>query len=270
MIWHPITMPTPQPRSPVNIDLSTLGSRGRPTNVQARLRLPAAVRVRRRRTGGDTGELRTSCTHNRRVGACGQTRETSVWSPPVRRAARVHFVSTDGTPPKEGLTIPWQWVTVILGMVAVSRLGALVVVAHKPSADGLSTVALALAILAFAAQPDVSLAQGMASTQLVGQVERVNTDTQSALSAIRATSETLVATRQKQFRDVLQAAIARASSDTLDPTYDLGSDQSAIEPTVPEFAQAVLRELTEMLSAQDSHFPFTSQGWSSQPIDTGS
>jgi hypothetical protein len=50
----------------------------------------------------------------------------------------------------------------------------------------------------------------MAGAQQFAQVERVNADTQSALAALRATSDALLHTQRDQFGRVLSAALERA------------------------------------------------------------
>jgi hypothetical protein len=51
---------------------------------------------------------------------------------------------------KPGLTIPWAWLSVGLFMLAISAIGTLAVITKRTNADTLSTIALALAVLAFA------------------------------------------------------------------------------------------------------------------------
>jgi len=121
-------------------------------------------------------------------------------------------------PAKAGLTVPWTWLSAGLATVAVGALGTLGVVVGINDVDTLSTIALALAVLAFAAQLIVSLAQGMAAAQQVAQVERVNADTQAALAALRATSDALLATQREHFGELLRAALSKAVPEAVEET----------------------------------------------------
>lgn len=68
-------------------------------------------------------------------------------------------------PASQGLKVPWNGLAVALSAVAISCLGALIVVASVKDVDVLSTVALALAVLAFAAQLVISLGQAASGAQ---------------------------------------------------------------------------------------------------------
>lgn len=72
----------------------------------------------------------------------------------------------DGSP---GFKVPWGALSIGLAAIAIAYLGTLVVIASAQNIDALSTVALALAVLAFAAQLIVSLAQASAGAQQIAQ-----------------------------------------------------------------------------------------------------
>jgi len=75
--------------------------------------------------------------------------------------------------------------TVILGVISLASLGTLAVITSVKNVDELSTVALALAVVSFAAQLIVTLAQGQTSAQ-------VNRETMAALTEMRATTNSLL------------------------------------------------------------------------------
>ncbi|MBE1581271.1 hypothetical protein H4W30_008352 [Amycolatopsis roodepoortensis] len=108
---------------------------------------------------------------------------------------------------KSGLNIRWSSLTLSLAIFASACLGTLVVVASVQKADALSTVALALAVLAFAAQLIVSMLQSSAGAQQLVQTERVNSSTQAALADIRATSNSVLSNQRDLFGEVLRAAL---------------------------------------------------------------
>jgi hypothetical protein len=93
-----------------------------------------------------------------------------------------------------------------LAIVGLASTGALVTVVSVNNVDTLSTVALALAVLAFSAQLIVSLAQAQGSASQLSQTERINSETQVALAEIRSTSGALL-TNQTELLDKLLAAL---------------------------------------------------------------
>jgi hypothetical protein len=118
-------------------------------------------------------------------------------------------MTTDSSQPKRqnALVLPWGWLSLGLTTVTIAALGTLAVVAKKQGADTLSTIALALAILSFAAQLIVALAQAYNGTLQVSQAGQVNADTRSSLAEIRATSQALLSNQREQFSEVLRAAL---------------------------------------------------------------
>ncbi|MEV1071085.1 hypothetical protein [Micromonospora parva] len=133
-------------------------------------------------------------------------------------------------------------------------MGTLSVVVSIQDVDVLSTIALALAVLAFAAQLIISLAQGMSGAQQIAQVERVNADTQSALAALRATSDALLSTQKEHFGQVLRAALAKAVPDAVEETLsDENSDGSNSPADIRNIAQlqeSILARVDEALSRE--------------------
>ncbi|MDX5458613.1 hypothetical protein ACGFI5_22425 [Micromonospora tulbaghiae] len=116
--------------------------------------------------------------------------------------------------------------------------------------DTLSTIALALAVIAFAAQLIVSLAQGMAGAQQIAQVERVNADTQSALAALRATSDALLATQKEHFGEVLRAALSKAVPEAVELTLSEDNDNTDSlneERQRQQLQEEILRRVTDIV-----------------------
>lgn len=138
-----------------------------------------------------------------------------------------------------GLTIGWGVVSLGLGVIALGSLGTLVVVTSIKEADTLSTVALALAILSFAAQLIVTLAQGQQTSQL-------NADTKSALSDMRATTSSLLTNQRDQFDKVLDVALNQAVPAAVEDVQDdLAQDDSKDDE---DEARRRTSELEERLS----------------------
>jgi hypothetical protein len=137
----------------------------------------------------------------------------------VRTRAAAATDSAEGrvTAQANGLNIGWRVLAVGLSVFSVACLVAVVVVATIKAADTLSTVALALAVISFAAQLIVTLVQAQ-------QAARLNADTASALTEIRTTSASLAATQSGQFETVLQAFIQQARTAYENVAADAGSD----------------------------------------------
>jgi hypothetical protein len=169
--------------------------------------------------------------------------------------------------PRPSLNLPWPWLSAGLAVVAVAALGTAAVVAGTKNADTLSTIALALAILAFAAQLILALAQGMSGAQQVAQVERVNADTQAALSALRAASDALLSTQRDQFGEVLRAAIARAVPEAVDSTIADDEVDAGGIPSNESLKEAIVESLDAALASRMASLPSTAAR-SSRPAPT--
>ncbi|MFI6760598.1 hypothetical protein ACIBF5_15830 [Micromonospora sp. NPDC050417] len=157
--------------------------------------------------------------------------------------------SSSSDPALANLTVHWKWVSLTLAIIALTAIGVLSVIVGTNDVDTLSTIALALAVLAFAAQLIVSLAQGMAGAQQLAQAERVNADTQAALAALRATSDAMLATQREHFGQVLQAALNRAVPAAVN---DLAANKAG---RVGEKATEQTEELQEAILARlDEYF----------------
>lgn len=108
-------------------------------------------------------------------------------------------------------SISWPTLALTLGVATIASLGALVIIATVKDVDVLSTVALALAILAFAAQIIVLLAQSQSAAQQLAGSERVNAETRGLMAQIGVQSASLLANQSGQFDRVLEAALGTES-----------------------------------------------------------
>lgn len=130
-----------------------------------------------------------------------------------------------------GLTLPWPALSLALGVVAVGSLGTLAVVATLGQVDALSTVALALAILAFTAQIVVTLSQAHAAAVQQTQVARVNTETRKLLAEISTQSEALLVNQRETFARVLEVALG---SGAIKEAVSALADESAVDDSSEE------------------------------------
>src|SRR5262245_48417207 len=99
-------------------------------------------------------------------------------------------------PERKGFVVPWGGLSLSLSVLALALLGTLAVVVKKESADVLSTIALALAIVSFSAQLIIALAQAYNGILQVSQADRVNADTRSSLTEIRTINSALLANQR--------------------------------------------------------------------------
>jgi hypothetical protein len=143
-----------------------------------------------------------------------------------------------------------------MAIITITALGTLAVVARKQNADSLSTIALALAVLSFAAQLIITLAQSYNGTQQLAQADQVNAETKSSLSAIRATSDALLTTQRDQFSQVLhaalKAAVPAAVEDVTEAETDTapGEESTAFEERVAALERRLLIRIDEALSTR--------------------
>ena len=95
-------------------------------------------------------------------------------------------------------------------IVAIAALAALALVANAEGADGLSTIALSLAILAFVVQILVFIAQAQASSQQMLQSEQLNTQTRVLLAEVQTSARSTELLVREQFHDLLKAFVDAA------------------------------------------------------------
>lgn len=142
--------------------------------------------------------------------------------------------------PVKGLLVPWGWVSIILATLTAASVGTLVTVVAITDADTLSTVALALAVLAFAAQLIITLVDGHQSSQ-------VNAETRSILAEMKATTAAVLTNQNDQFNVVLKAlvrVVPKAVQDLQDSTPESQDDVAAS----PEGSKELIKAITEGLA----------------------
>jgi hypothetical protein len=105
------------------------------------------------------------------------------------------------------LTIDWRTLAIGLAILSVGSLTTLVVIVSVQDVDVLSAIALALAVIAFAAQIIVSLGQSFATNKQLATSEAVNSETRSLLGRITIQSDSLLSNQTQQFDRVLNAAL---------------------------------------------------------------
>lgn len=137
-----------------------------------------------------------------------------------------------------GFTVRWSVLSTILLVITLTSVGTLVVVTTVKGIDTLSTVALALAVLSFAAQLIVTLIQAQ-------QASALSADTKSALTEMQATTGSLLANQRDQFGMVLKAALQQAIPAAVeDVSQTTGTDGSG---DAAELEQAINNRLDEAL-----------------------
>jgi hypothetical protein len=141
------------------------------------------------------------------------------------------------------VVIPWQRIAFASGLVAVASLATLVVVTAVRESDVLSTVALALAILAFAAQLAIAIVQSQAAIEQRGRLEEINGDTRALLADISATTGGVLNTLQSQFERVLRHALGEAIPEAVDESVE--GDGGKLDPD--DFERRVLLKIGEAL-----------------------
>jgi hypothetical protein len=139
------------------------------------------------------------------------------------------------------ISVPLRWVAIAGVSSALACLGALVVVASVKDVDTLSTVALALAILAFVIQILIYIAQAWASNEQVRDSQRINAETRGLLAELsthaRDTNEVL----RDHYTKIIDKVFLRAD----ETVRDLG----AAEGGGAESSEGILAEFREVLDS---------------------
>ncbi len=156
--------------------------------------------------------------------------------------------NTEKSPFQTGyIAIRWSWISITLSVVTIGSLATLVVVVSVQNVDTLSTVALALAVLAFAAQLIVSLAQGISGAQQLAQAERINAGTQSALSSLRSATDALLSTQKEQFNQVLSFALSRAVPQAIHELSETDSSEAPVQDQ-QALGDAIIQRVEELIA----------------------
>jgi hypothetical protein len=103
--------------------------------------------------------------------------------------------------------IPWLWVAAGSSTISLGALTTLVIIASVQKVDTLSTVALALAVIAFTAQLGLALWQGLLAQAQAVQAERFNSETKAILAELRTSARHLSRTQSGQFDRLLESVL---------------------------------------------------------------
>lgn len=119
-------------------------------------------------------------------------------------------------------------------LVAIASLAALAIVASIDDADALSTVALALAILAFVVQIMIFIAQAWSGGQQLSQSHELNAGTMAALSELRTRASGTEQILARQVDTAMRFAFERSQVELR--KRDLPPDQAAeeLEDALPD------------------------------------
>jgi hypothetical protein len=129
--------------------------------------------------------------------------------------ARNFLSVTESHRAESDLKLPWR--TVALASVATAvcigtgSLAALVIVASEHGAEGLSTVALALAVLAFTSQLIVFVVQGLATSKQTSRSEEIYARINGLLEGLKGTTNATQATMERHMGILLKAAVGEAA-----------------------------------------------------------
>ncbi len=157
----------------------------------------------------------------------------------------------EGSQVESDLKVPWRTVALVAVAIAVcvgtGSLAALVIVAAGHGADGLSTVALALAVLAFTSQLIVFVVQGFAASKQTSRSEEIYTRINGLLEGLKGTTSATQETMERHMSVLLKAAVGEAaqvveSSDERDVRSDR-FDPAEFERRVLERAGDVVTDI---------------------------
>lgn len=122
--------------------------------------------------------------------------------------------SPGGSPsqPSPNMTLSWQWVTYVVTLIALSLGATLTIVVSTKDVDLLSTVALALAILAFVAQLLVYVADSASDIRQSQQNLQINAQTKEVLTELQTRTQGSESIMKDQFDRVLKYVLREEMS----------------------------------------------------------
>ncbi|MEU3456730.1 hypothetical protein ABZ671_24475 [Micromonospora sp. NPDC006766] len=102
------------------------------------------------------------------------------------------------------ITVSWRMVAFVCMLLAAGSTGTLAIVVPVKDVDTLSTIALALAILAFVIQIIIFVVQSWTSGQQMLQSEAINSDTRSLLTELRESAKSTNQLLANQYDKILE------------------------------------------------------------------
>lgn len=133
-------------------------------------------------------------------------------------------------------------------MLAITT--ALVIVATTRAAGALETTALVLAVVAFASQLLIFVAQLSLSTNQLQQAERVNSETSAVLADVSSRVARLDETQLQQFTEIRERLLPRAVGEQMVDSIDRTVDDLA--KTNPSIAAELERRLADLRKTIES------------------
>ncbi len=171
------------------------------------------------------------------------------------------------------LSVSWRAVSIASAIVALAAVMALVVVAAVNDADALATVALALAVLAFAGQLASSIVQGQAANQLMLQSERLNNETQALLTKVTTSTDHVRGTIESQFDTVLRHALGEAVPTAVEESRTTeGIDSEALSAVLGREMERIFHTLSRVYlteKAWQDHIGPSRSASDAAPLEVG-
>jgi DNA anti-recombination protein RmuC len=128
---------------------------------------------------------------------------------------------------QENLSIPWRNVAVGSLLLNIGAIGTVAAVATINGSDALSTVALALAIIAFICQLIIFTVQTWQSGEQLKQAERLNSATTSLLAEARTRLEGTHQMVTSQYQELLHLTALKAATETTKIAAEDGENRSS-------------------------------------------
>ncbi|MGA3486383.1 hypothetical protein ACK8GG_00015 [Micromonosporaceae bacterium DT55] len=152
--------------------------------------------------------------------------------------------------PSATVTLKWSVVAFASSSVALSAIGTLVVIAWYKNVDGLSTIALLLAILAFILQIVVFIAQSWTSGQQMVQSQAINADTRALLGELRESTNNTNQMLNQQYDKMLNRFLFTAEK-------TVGASAGGADRIDFEKLRERLQENLSQVRAEVMHAPTT-------------
>lgn len=143
---------------------------------------------------------------------------------------------------RDSIRISSRSLALVAGIVAIAALVALAVISSTKKVDTLSTIALVLAIITFAAQLIQTIGLTLLTSNQHRQVVETNTKTQEALAEIRVATGEIMVRRDQHFERLLESIVPSALAESVATSAEIG-DGIDIDALSKRFINSALGQL---------------------------
>jgi hypothetical protein len=154
--------------------------------------------------------------------------------------------------PRQNIGISLRIVAIAATVISVGSITALVIVATVADAEALSTIGMALAVIAFVAQLIQIVGQTILTNHQFQQTVAVNSETQALLAEIRLSTGNLIERRDHQFERLLESVVPAAVAEGL-AEQPQGTQPVDVDELVRRVVENAVAQLTKTSGGDPAH-----------------